>query len=355
LLGTEFLEHFFGLARMLLPNFTFAEFWKMVQHIMVRYQILSSGKFEKKKERTSAVGYIMDFDTNHITTKDRLHPVTLSDHDIRLLIEIAHSEAVRICKDILNLPTPSLPFQLKALGVQLPRKKKAVTPTDADNDSDGTEDSDGDVSEDDDDDDSDKAIADGMQVDDLSPLAADAAEHSARYSALCEDYDKIIAEVTAQTSLTSSAPTDHSLAANQAVSAPEKPAPSDVQLTKSLILDDSGKASIALMLRERERLQGGTTAKSERVVRIDPKFALKKVVGPNGEPVVTAKEASHLVRITQSLDSTTKTATKTRILRWQATCQKIRGLVESKRESLLRHLAVFELIAAIQRASQSWR
>ncbi|KAJ7865861.1 hypothetical protein B0H14DRAFT_2275952, partial [Mycena olivaceomarginata] len=33
LLGTEFVEHFFGLARMMLPNFTYAEFLKLVQHV----------------------------------------------------------------------------------------------------------------------------------------------------------------------------------------------------------------------------------------------------------------------------------------------------------------------------------
>lgn len=35
LLGTEFVEHFFGLARMILPNFSYLELLKMVQHIMV--------------------------------------------------------------------------------------------------------------------------------------------------------------------------------------------------------------------------------------------------------------------------------------------------------------------------------
>ena len=33
LYGTEFVEHFFGLARMILPNFTYAEMLKMGQHI----------------------------------------------------------------------------------------------------------------------------------------------------------------------------------------------------------------------------------------------------------------------------------------------------------------------------------
>jgi hypothetical protein len=334
LLGTEFLEHFFGLARMLLPNFTFAEFWKMVQHIMVRQQILSTGKFTKKQERTSAVGYIMDFDTSHMTAEDQyLQPSTLDDQDIRLLIETAHSEAIRVCKDIISLPIPSLPFQLKPLGAHS-RKKKAVTANESDENSDSAEDSDGDAIEDGDDE-SDKAIADGMSADDISPLAADAAEHSARYSALCEDYNIVVAELTARDGpTTSTASVAERVSSTIVVSAPATSAVSDAHLNKSSIIDDSGKASITLILRERERLQGGTTAKSERVVRIDPKFALKKVVGPDGEPIMTVKEASHLVRVIQDLDSGTTKATKTRVLRWQATCRKIQGLVESKRESL---------------------
>ncbi|KAG1758086.1 hypothetical protein EDD22DRAFT_850305 [Suillus occidentalis] len=36
LLGTEFVEHFFGLARMLLPDFAYAKLVKIVQHVMSR-------------------------------------------------------------------------------------------------------------------------------------------------------------------------------------------------------------------------------------------------------------------------------------------------------------------------------
>lgn len=54
---------FFGLARMLLPNFTFAEFMKMVQHITLRQKMLLTGKFDERREKSSAVGYIMDYDS----------------------------------------------------------------------------------------------------------------------------------------------------------------------------------------------------------------------------------------------------------------------------------------------------
>lgn len=53
LLGTEFVKHFFGLVRTMLPNFMYSEFLKMVQHIMVRQRILMSGKFKTGKECNS--------------------------------------------------------------------------------------------------------------------------------------------------------------------------------------------------------------------------------------------------------------------------------------------------------------
>jgi hypothetical protein len=57
LLGTKFVEHFFGQARMILPNFTYAELLKMIQHIVVRQRILLSGHFKKNREKQSGVGY----------------------------------------------------------------------------------------------------------------------------------------------------------------------------------------------------------------------------------------------------------------------------------------------------------
>ncbi|KAJ7212583.1 hypothetical protein GGX14DRAFT_393484 [Mycena pura] len=62
LLGTEFVEHFFDLAWMMLPNFTYAEFLKLVQHVMVRQQILFLGHFKEKPEQNHRVGL---HPTNH--------------------------------------------------------------------------------------------------------------------------------------------------------------------------------------------------------------------------------------------------------------------------------------------------
>jgi len=40
LMGTEFIEHFFGLARSLLPDLAYNELLKMVKHIMLRQKLL---------------------------------------------------------------------------------------------------------------------------------------------------------------------------------------------------------------------------------------------------------------------------------------------------------------------------
>lgn len=61
LLGTASIEHFFGIARSLLPNFMYAELLKMIKHTMLQQRLLSSGRFTVKRERSSRAGYIMDF------------------------------------------------------------------------------------------------------------------------------------------------------------------------------------------------------------------------------------------------------------------------------------------------------
>ncbi|ETW75570.1 hypothetical protein HETIRDRAFT_456138 [Heterobasidion irregulare TC 32-1] len=70
LLSTEFVEHFFGLARTMLPNFTFSQLLALVKHVMLRQQILLSGQFNEKKERTFRAGYIFDFDNSPLTPKE---------------------------------------------------------------------------------------------------------------------------------------------------------------------------------------------------------------------------------------------------------------------------------------------
>src|SRR6202451_1225503 len=116
LMGTEFIEHFFGLARSLMPNFTYAEFLKMVKHIMFRQRMLLSGKFDTKKESTSRVGYILDYDASPLTQEELIRArVTLTVEDIHQLVELGYREAAQICKDLLHMPVPSLPLILAPL------------------------------------------------------------------------------------------------------------------------------------------------------------------------------------------------------------------------------------------------
>lgn len=65
LLGTEFVEHFFGLARMLLPDFAYAKLVKIVQHVMVRQRLLLTHTYKEKREKDSRAGYILHVDTTH--------------------------------------------------------------------------------------------------------------------------------------------------------------------------------------------------------------------------------------------------------------------------------------------------
>ena len=54
--GTEALEHVFGLARQLIPDFTAYEFFKILRRVMHCDKILRTGDFGMKKEKVSATG-----------------------------------------------------------------------------------------------------------------------------------------------------------------------------------------------------------------------------------------------------------------------------------------------------------
>ena len=129
LFGTEFVEHFFGIARQLLPNFSYAEFLEMVQHIMVRQRILKSGLLKVKRKRESATGYIFSSDNDtRKAAPGLIIPARLSDRELNGLVEVTYDEASRFCREILFLPVPRLdptePLQLRPLGAPAPHKDK---------------------------------------------------------------------------------------------------------------------------------------------------------------------------------------------------------------------------------------
>ncbi|KAF9233380.1 hypothetical protein BU15DRAFT_53967 [Melanogaster broomeanus] len=97
---------------------------------------------------------------------------------------------------------------------------------------------------------------------------------------------------------------------------------------KSTILDENGKASIALMLKTRLLHESKAMVRSERVVQLDPKFTLHKILSSiNKDSKMTVQEASHRVRIAQALDSAFVQAKKARELHWQSAARAIAQLV----------------------------
>ncbi|KAJ7105213.1 hypothetical protein C8R44DRAFT_886711 [Mycena epipterygia] len=299
LLGTEFVEHFFGLARMMLPNFTWAEFIKLVQHLMVRQRILLSGSFKEKRDRKARVGYVLDFDASPLTPEDRkLAEVRLTDVEMNSLVELAFREASLICTQILHIsaprPTIQRPLTLTPLGVPPPRAQPS-------NDSDS-------------DDDDDDASQELEEEDTSEPLCrpnaseesriALAAHDAARYSALCDDYEDAVK---------SSKPYPY----------PPRAQPVPV---RSELIDAAGNLSIAMMLQARLHWQAGATTRSEKVSQIDSKYALSRITraaesqGDGMEPEkMTIQEASNLTRVLQEQNTAIQQSQprKYRELRWK--------------------------------------
>ena len=278
------MEHFFGLARQILPNFTYAEFLKMVQHIMVRQRILLSGKFHEEREKSSGVGYILDFDASPLTPADyRLAIANLTTQDINGLVELAFHEAELISKELLKISVPQISPSKHLQLVSVRQTGEGVS-------------DDEDESSDDENDDNNHDEGDSFSDNpDLSVAAASAARDTVRYSALCDDFEEVVGEAQSAAPILPLSP-------QPTVAEDTSRADSMVDSStvfQSELVDRHGKISIERMLDARARLQSGTTTKSERVVRVNPKFALCQVTDAtdstdNGKNMkkMTTQEAS---------------------------------------------------------------
>ncbi|KAJ7147344.1 hypothetical protein C8R46DRAFT_1359850 [Mycena filopes] len=331
--GTEFVEHFFGLARMMLPNFTWAEFIKLVQHVMVRQRILLSGTFKEKRERNARLGYVLrvDFDASPLTAEDRrLAEVVLTDADMNSLVDLGYLEASLICSKLLHMrvpgkPSPNKPLDLAPLGVPTPNTKSTPSGDEEDKDDDDYGDTD---------EESDTEPFAGSNHSAESHTIAVATHDAARYSALCEDLEMAVEEL-------------QSLPAPPAVTfGPEPPPAAAVGAVRSLptpidseLIDATGKLSIAMMLDARLHWQAGTTTKLEKVVQIDSKYALSRIAraaarveGDETEPEkMTLQEASNLTRVLQDQNAILQEskALKFREVRWKGIAAVVQRLVDT--------------------------
>ena len=333
--NTEFLEHFFGIGRQLLPNFSYAEFLKMVQHIMVRQRILESGLLKSKRERASASGYIFNPDTDmHKAVYDDspLRTSSLTEVQLNHLVELAYNEAAHVCRDILCIPvslTPTSPLQLQALGSLKQRSKgSSAQHRGGNSDEEEDEDEDEDMMEDGDDGSAESDIEIEVNPSNIGEATAVAAHDAARYAVLCTDVEAgIEAGSLGETDV--HLPSPHPLPPVAVVSQTGSP-PDDLKASQLLHLS-SGKASIKDILHSRHTWQSGTTTKSERVVMVNPKFStLEKVLDVEKEPgadtnKLSIKESAHCLRIAQELNGELKRQEqkKVRQIRWQQVATQI--------------------------------
>ncbi|EIW59893.1 uncharacterized protein TRAVEDRAFT_122203 [Trametes versicolor FP-101664 SS1] len=322
LLGTEFVEHFFGLAHSLLPDFTYAELLKLVKHVMLRQRILLSGDFQTKKERNSRSGYILDYDPTPLTPEELAQScVKMPDHILNDLVALAFDEASQICKQLLGMSFPAnQPFTLTTLQAPPPPRRKKGTSNADDSDTD----------DDEDDDASDVEADDGADTaNDESSIRAEAAHYAARYAALSEDYEATLDELPPEgapmifpaPALTPSVPVDPAQSAS--IIPPARPV--------SQILDANKKVSIARMVDVRTKNQSGTSTRSERVIAIDQKFALARLLDP-AKNFLSIRQAAHHLRVYQALTMGGRQEKTIRELRWQSVVKQVQAAVPEEGE-----------------------
>ena len=324
LLGTEFVEHFFGLARTLLPDFTYAELLKMVQNVMVRQRLLLTDRFREQQRNDSAAGYVMDHDPSPLTA-DEVHSarVTLTPQDITLLVELSFREASQICREILKISTPNLangPLKLVSIGA--PKvgmsAQKAQEPDDLP--SSGLDDCDDDCE-----DNSTSIVPDEV---DHAVTPEKAAADVMVYSTLCDDYEEGIEELgrLSLQQLRSTIP-----AARDSGIGLSESSHSTADSFKSLILLGNGKLSIDLMLAARQQWESHTKVHSERTQGIYYKFSNSLTrtldnVDPNLR--MSHQEASHRVRVAQQSLGAQDEFRKARELRWQQFSKAVQGIIK---------------------------
>ncbi|KAG2122882.1 hypothetical protein BD769DRAFT_1670519 [Suillus cothurnatus] len=341
----EFVEHFFGLTHMLSPDFAYAELVKIVRHVMVHQQLLLTHTYKETREKDLFAGYILDVNTTPLSDDQfRRAKSTLNSLQLNQTVELAFHEAMLICCEILHIPTAQ-PHEghhlhLAPLGISNTRLT-TIQPGTSSHDDVGSNDDLTDMdlnSSDDSDSDLDLEPQDTLEAGcKFSDAVALTAQLTAHYLALCEDLETTISQSNSDDNplLLAVTPQAHAVYSPRVM--PSLYMPSRCKID-SHVLDSNGKVSITKMLETHQILQSGTTMKSERVVQMDPKFALNHVhesakkiwnnememnheamsiIERNQKEKFMASEASHRVQLHQSLHAASVSQKKMRELWWQ--------------------------------------
>ncbi|KAJ7673253.1 hypothetical protein DFH06DRAFT_1292967 [Mycena polygramma] len=132
--GSHFMEHFFGISRSFISDFSFGQFIEMYKHISLRQLILASGQYNTKKDKDSNNGYTFEFADSDLSTEEitALKQIP-SRADIDRACSIAWNEAAALASQFCSLEIPTLPLASSDLH---PLFRRANGPADRDDSSD---------------------------------------------------------------------------------------------------------------------------------------------------------------------------------------------------------------------------
>ncbi|KAJ7083263.1 hypothetical protein C8R43DRAFT_1142705 [Mycena crocata] len=108
--GTHFLEHFLGITRSFLTDFSFGQLVEMYKPILIRARILASGQYSTK-EKDSNDGYNFDLVDSGLTKEEisALKGIP-SRRDIDRACETAWTEASAFASQFARMQIPTLPL-----------------------------------------------------------------------------------------------------------------------------------------------------------------------------------------------------------------------------------------------------
>ncbi|KAJ3804237.1 hypothetical protein F5876DRAFT_70806, partial [Lentinula aff. lateritia] len=282
-ISTEFIEHFFGVARQLLPNFSYAELLKIIQHVMVRQRILESA------------------------------PKTPSPSK-QPLLHVARVSAIDSTID----------------GNKFESEPNVEYESDDEPDEDG-DDNDGDDSGDElsrpvpeeDEDEDDINIQQRINY-----AAGITAKNTARYSVLCDDLDDILSQHNlSNVDISLPLPSSTVVPSLASLSGPSQEA--GIEFSK-ILNPCTSKFSVIASLNARKMWQSATVTKSERTVKLSTKFSQTMSMTENPKKM-TPKEASHRLRIAQdhNVELQQQQKKKSRQKRWLEAAENINKIVGS--------------------------
>ncbi|CAE6533142.1 unnamed protein product [Rhizoctonia solani] len=108
--GTPTIEHFFGLCRSFIPDFTFSQLVDIYKHAELRQHLLATGQFNYRREKDSNNGYSFDPWINGLTESELTNLKLIpAPGDINNAISIGWNEAAAASR-LCGISPPQLPL-----------------------------------------------------------------------------------------------------------------------------------------------------------------------------------------------------------------------------------------------------